>query len=34
MTSLTFITIPLDFIEKGLSLTIDAKKSRTLYLIL
>jgi predicted component of viral defense system (DUF524 family) len=31
MTSLTFITIPLDFIEKGLSLTIDAKKPDTLF---
>ncbi len=31
MTSLTSIKIPLDFIEKGLSLTIDAKKPDTLF---
>jgi predicted component of viral defense system (DUF524 family) len=31
MTSLTSITIPLDSIEKGLSLTIDAKKTDTLF---
>lgn len=31
MTSLTFISIPLDFIEKGLTLTIDAKKPDTLF---
>ncbi|MBK7690954.1 MAG: hypothetical protein IPJ31_07510 [Bacteroidetes bacterium] len=31
MTSLPFIKIPLDSIEKGLSLTIDAKKTDTLF---
>jgi hypothetical protein len=31
MTSLPFISIPLDFIEKGLSLSIDAKKQNTLF---
>ena len=31
MPSLTFISIPLDFIEKGLTLTIDAKKPDTLF---
>ena len=31
MPSLSFISIPLDFIEKGLTLTIDAKKPDTLF---
>jgi predicted component of viral defense system (DUF524 family) len=34
MPSLTFISIPLDFIEKGLILTIDAKKPDTLFEII
>jgi hypothetical protein len=31
MASLNFISIPLDFIEKDLKLTIDAKKPDTLF---